>query len=84
MNAEHQNKRVRRTHSILEKQRRCEQRVLFDRLQSLLKLDHRSSRLHVLEVVSSGILRLDPRNCTLLKMIVKIVCLRPQILLSGL
>ncbi|XP_038141998.1 MAX gene-associated protein isoform X1 [Cyprinodon tularosa] len=50
MNAEHQNKRVRRTHSILEKQRRCEQRVLFDRLQSLLKLDHRSSRLHVLEV----------------------------------
>ncbi|XP_047243375.1 uncharacterized protein magl isoform X2 [Girardinichthys multiradiatus] len=47
-NAEYKEMRARRNHSAVEKLRRCEQRVLFDRLQSLLKLDSRSSRLHVL------------------------------------
>ncbi|XP_035990080.1 uncharacterized protein magl isoform X2 [Fundulus heteroclitus] len=50
MSDDQKNTRARWNHSAVEKLRRCEQRVLFDRLQSLLKLDSKSSRLHVLEL----------------------------------
>ncbi|KAM4713504.1 uncharacterized protein mgab isoform 1-T5 [Anableps anableps] len=58
MNAENKVTRVRKNHSAVEKLRRCEQRVLFDRLQSLLKLDSRSSRLHVLSLAVKEIANL--------------------------
>ncbi|XP_014899610.1 MAX gene-associated protein isoform X1 [Poecilia latipinna] len=48
--SENQRPRTRKNHSALEKLRRCEQRVLFDRLQSLLKLESRSSRHQVLNL----------------------------------
>ncbi|XP_054900630.1 MAX gene-associated protein isoform X2 [Poeciliopsis prolifica] len=48
--SENKRPRMRKNHSALEKLRRCEQRVLFDRLQSLLKLDSRSSRHQVLSL----------------------------------
>ncbi|KAM4529041.1 uncharacterized protein mgab [Fundulus diaphanus] len=50
MSGKQKNTRARWNHSAVEKLRRCEQRVLFDRLQSLLKLDSKSSRLSVLEL----------------------------------
>ncbi|XP_027896614.1 MAX gene-associated protein isoform X3 [Xiphophorus couchianus] len=53
--SENKRPRMRKNHSALEKLRRCEQRVLFDRLQSLLKLDSRSSRHQVLNMAAKEI-----------------------------
>lgn len=44
------NNRRRRNHSVLEKQRRSEQRTLFDKLQVVLKTDPRAPRLRLLSL----------------------------------
>lgn len=46
-------KRRRKNHTVLERQRRSEQRILFDRLQIILKSDPRAPRLRLLSLVSS-------------------------------
>lgn len=45
--------RRRRNHTVLERQRRSEQRTLFDRLQVVLQSDPRAPRLRLLALVSS-------------------------------
>ncbi|XP_068565092.1 uncharacterized protein magl [Cebidichthys violaceus] len=42
--------RRRKNHTVLERQRRSEQRTLFDKLQTVLKSDPRAPRLHILSL----------------------------------
>lgn len=46
-------RRRRKNHTALERQRRSEQRTLFDKLQTILESDPRAPRLRLLSLVSS-------------------------------
>lgn len=46
-------KKRRKNHTVLERQRRSEQRNLFDKLQTVLQSDPRAPRLRLLSLVSS-------------------------------
>ncbi|XP_074471809.1 uncharacterized protein mgab isoform X2 [Sebastes fasciatus] len=48
-------KRRRKNHTVLERQRRSEQRILFDRLQIILKSDPRAPRLRLLSLAEKEI-----------------------------
>ncbi|XP_029281313.1 MAX gene-associated protein isoform X3 [Cottoperca gobio] len=48
-------KRRRKNHTVLERQRRSEQRVLFDKLQTVLKSDPRAPRLRLLSLAQKEI-----------------------------
>lgn len=50
---ESKDKKRRTNHTVLERQRRCEQRVLFDKLSAIMKCDPRVPRLRLLSMVSS-------------------------------
>ncbi|XP_031722107.1 MAX gene-associated protein isoform X2 [Anarrhichthys ocellatus] len=50
--------RRRKNHTVLERQRRCEQRTLFDKLQAVLTKDARAPRLHVLSMALDEIQKL--------------------------
>lgn len=43
----------RQNHTVVERQRRCEQRELFDKLQVILQSDPRAPRLRLLSLVSA-------------------------------
>ncbi|KAL7389187.1 hypothetical protein ABVT39_028064 [Epinephelus coioides] len=45
---EHKDNKRRKNHTVLERQRRTEQRVLFDKLQTILRSDPRTPRLRLL------------------------------------
>lgn len=50
---ESKDKKRRTNHTVLERQRRSEQRHLFDKLQTVLKSDPKAPRLRLLSLVSS-------------------------------
>lgn len=43
----------RKNHTVVERQRRIEQKGLFDKLVDLLKVDPKTPKLHLLTMVSS-------------------------------
>lgn len=56
MDDEHDDSKVemrRKNHTVLERQRRSEQRDLFDKLQAVLQSDPRTPRLRLLSLVSA-------------------------------
>lgn len=58
--------RRRTNHTVLERQRRSEQRTLFDKLQSVLPSDPRAPRLRLLTLVSALMgHKLQETNCFL-------------------
>ncbi|XP_035534606.1 MAX gene-associated protein-like isoform X2 [Morone saxatilis] len=52
---ESKDKRRRKNHSVLERQRRCEQKALFIKLQNVLKSDPRAPRLTLLSLANKEI-----------------------------
>ncbi|XP_034084533.1 MAX gene-associated protein isoform X1 [Gymnodraco acuticeps] len=52
---ESKDKKRRTNHTVLERQRRCEQRVLFDKLSAIMKCDPRVPRLRLLSMAQQEI-----------------------------